>query len=386
MTNNTAAKFRIVLFGTADLNNPRTRILLDGLKRAGNTVTLCHEDIWQNNQDRSQFAGILKTATLFLRWLWAMARLCARYVTLPDHDIVVVCYPGHVDIWFAKLFASLRRKPLVWDAFISAYDTVVGDRKLAAPGSLTGKACFYLDKTACGLADMTLLDTEAHAAFFSKCFDIPAARFAVVPVGAEQQFIDWSPADGSPRNGQQFTAVFYGKFIPLHGIPTILEAVRILKAEDIHFTLVGGGQTADDTRLWLEAHPLPNLVWLPWVNYEDLPAFLSGHALGLGIFSDGDKAGRVVPNKIFQMLAIGLPVLTRQSDAIHPYEGKSAGAISTVPAACPRALADAIRAAKAEWTKGTLDPVPPELVTGPSEVGLIAHQALIQLLANRSKA
>ena len=42
----------------------------------------------------------------------------------------------------------------------------------------------------------------------------------------------------------------------------------------------------------------------------DLPALVAGHDVCLGIFGTGDKALRVVPNKVFQGAAAGCAIVT----------------------------------------------------------------------------
>jgi glycosyltransferase involved in cell wall biosynthesis len=63
----------------------------------------------------------------------------------------------------------------------------------------------------------------------------------------------------------------------------------------------------------------------------------------LGIFGDTKKAERVIPNKVFQILAAGRSLITRDSPAIrellHPTRG-----IRLIAPAQPQALAAAVRA------------------------------------------
>ena len=50
--------------------------------------------------------------------------------------------------------------------------------------------------------------------------------------------------------------------------------------------------------------------WVPWVEYERLPDELHRAGCALGIFGTSEKAKRVIPNKAFQALACGTPLVT----------------------------------------------------------------------------
>src|SRR5512133_1244853 len=112
----------VVLWGAYDLGKPRIRILRAGLLGHGVQLSECHVDVWRGVEDKSQMRGVG-------RWLWRLSRLLAaypllvlRYLRLPRHDLVLVSYPGLLDLFVIRFFARMRRVPIAWDWFISAYD------------------------------------------------------------------------------------------------------------------------------------------------------------------------------------------------------------------------------------------------------------------------
>jgi glycosyltransferase involved in cell wall biosynthesis len=79
--------------------------------------------------------------------------------------------------------------------------------------------------------------------------------------------------------------------------------------------------------------------WVEWVASADLPALVASHDVCLGIFGTGDKALRVVPNKVFQGAAAGCAVVT--SDTAPQRRALGEAAI-LVPPGDPDALASVL--------------------------------------------
>src|SRR5208282_1472347 len=79
--------------------------------------------------------------------------------------------------------------------------------------------------------------------------------------------------------------------------------------------------------------------WLDWVPAGELPALVAGHDVCLGIFGTGDKALRVVPNKVFQGAAAGCAIVTSDTP---PQRRALSGAGVLVPPGDPDALAAAL--------------------------------------------
>src|SRR5207237_3326806 len=83
--------------------------------------------------------------------------------------------------------------------------------------------------------------------------------------------------------------VFFGSFTPLQGAPVIGEAIALLAEEpSIAFAMVGRGQDWQATRAAAASNH--GVEWLDWVEPEELPRFVAGFDVCLGIFGTGPKA------------------------------------------------------------------------------------------------
>ena len=338
-THDPGAAMRIVIWGTYDTGKPRIRILREGLRARGVEITEIHAEIWQDIGDKSAIRGARGWLSRGMRLLLAYPRLAWRYLRAPDHDLVLVSYPGQLDILVLRIFASLRRKPIVFDWFISAYDTVVMDRALVRRRSMPARALWLVEWLAARAANLAIMDTATHARRVEQLFGVAPASVAHVWVGAEDLFF----ARGAPKaDDGELKALFYGQFIPLHGIDTIIEAARLLRDAPIRWTLLGRGQEAQRIRAMLDADPLPKLEWIDWVPYETLPARMAAADVCLGIFGTSDKAASVIPNKVFQIVAAGRPLVTRDSAAIRELLGNAPPCVRLVNAGDAGALAGSI--------------------------------------------
>ena len=125
------------MFGTYEAAYDRNQVLMRGLRELGVEVHECHMPVWETMRFKTKaIRGPLPYVAILVRLTLAYAQLCFRYLRAPRHDIVFVGYLGHFDVFPARLLSWLRRKPLVFDAFVSLYDTSVEDRALFSKESL----------------------------------------------------------------------------------------------------------------------------------------------------------------------------------------------------------------------------------------------------------
>ena len=187
-----------------------------------------------------------------------------------------------------------------------------------------------------------LLDTNAHAAYVADLFRLPASRLGAFWVGAEtSQF----PRAVTPPPTAPVRVLFYGQFIPLHGLDIIVKAIALIAARSdapaLHFTIVGSGQEQPRIDALIRASGLDAIERIDWVDYHRLAELIAQSSICLGVFAADGKAARVIPNKVFQIMAVGRPLVTMDSPALREI-ARPGPALRLVPPGDAAALADAL--------------------------------------------
>lgn len=323
---------RAAWVGTFEPTFSRNQRLGRLLELAGVEVVTLRFDLW--DQDRLGLArsGKLKVA---LRALLVYPRLLWRLWRQPPPDIYLVSYPGWFDVPFVAMIARLKKRPLVFDPFFLLHETAIEDRQMFETGSLVERVAGFIDRLSLRLADVVIADTEAHLRFYQQVKGGSSLNGGVLAVGADDAVFRPVASEVSDK-----LVLFYGTFVPLQGIGTIIEAARLVQSDGIRFTIIGDGQERPLIENQLAEHAVTNVELLDPVPLADLPAYISRAGVCLGIFGASDKADRVIPHKVYECLAMGRPVITRSGSAIA--DAFSEDEVVSVPPADAAALAHAI--------------------------------------------
>lgn len=230
------------------------------------------------------------------------------------------------DVPLARFLATFLARPLVFDPLAPRYETKILDRRRRPPDSLTARWNLWIDAMAFRLADLVLADTAAHAASFASAYGVPARKLVVVPIGYDDALFDPGrvapfEARASAPAGAPFTVLFFGSFLPLHGVDVVVEAARVVRRLDptIVFRFVGSGDTWSHARALASDLDATNCVFEPWAPLAALPALVASSDVVLGIFGRTPKARRVVPHKLFQSLGMRKPVITARTPAVQEF-------------------------------------------------------------------
>lgn len=365
---------RVLLWGTYDTGKPRVRLLREGLRRNGVEVIELHRPLWTAIEDKSQIHGVGRWLKLVAGALSAYPRLVWRFLRAPKPDVVLVAYPGLLDLFVLRPFAWARRLPIVWDWFLSAYDTIVLDRELVSPRNPAAWVIRALEWSAPRLADATFMDTAAHARRMERLFGLAHGRIGCVWVGAEESaFAGTAPDSANALTPNTFTVLFYGQFIPLHGAATIVEAAALLRDAEVDWLLVGTGQDAARIDEHLVRLQLPRVRRVDWLPYAALRDAMACADVVLGIFGTSDKAASVIPNKVFQTVMARRPLITRDSPALREFLHDAPPFVQLIPAGDATALAGAVLRAKSGLAS---HPEVPSLASAPFDTAAIGAQLL----------
>jgi glycosyltransferase involved in cell wall biosynthesis len=303
----------VCYFGTYLRKYSRNRIIQEGLKRNNVEVKECHVDLWGNAIDRfKDIKGFIQKIKISWKIVESYFLLIKKYATIGKYDVMIVGYTGHFDMFLARLLSAIHRHPLYFDAFISLYDTYVEDRQMTSTHSPLARILRWIDRKSCSMADGVFLDTDEHIDYFRTRLELHQVKFYRIWVGAEDNLF----YPGSEKESDVFKVLFYGSMIPLQGVDVILRAAKILeKHPDIHFEIIGKGQLSEKMNSLTEELHLKNVTFQKWVDYELLPKKILESDVCLGIFGNTAKAKRVIPNKVYQALAVRKPVITGNSPA-----------------------------------------------------------------------
>lgn len=303
-----------------EIDYTRNQVLLRAFSKIGEVETIAE-------------SGLTKSLTL------RSIRIAFR--TFPklfpkSYDLIFVGFYGHLLMIPIGLFG---KSPILFDAFVSNYDTLTSDRQRFSPSSIAGRLALFLDRFSCHLANKVLVDTPANAQYFSSTIGVPINKLYSLPVSCNEDI--FYPKVSSLSNHPTLI-LSYSTYLPVHGVDTIIQAAEILKNESLQFRLIGQGPLYDFVYKYSIQKGLKNVDFTPFLSLHSLANEIANADICLGgHFGLSNKADRVIPGKIYQMLAMGKPIIAADSTANKELL-RHAESAYLCPAGNPDALARAI--------------------------------------------
>lgn len=149
-----------------------------------------------------------------------------------------------------------------------------------------------------------------------------AERVSIIPPGAIDDAVRFS-CEGREAFRREhgfedrFLVMYAGNHSPCHPLDTVLDAALRLKArDDVAFCFIGGGSEHVKVKQFASTHELRNVKCLPYQPLSELARSLSAADLHVVVMGDG-FVGIVHPSKVYNIMAVGAPVLYVGPEASH---------------------------------------------------------------------
>lgn len=318
----------VILLGDYDGDYYREISLRDGLRSQGVTVHECRY------RSEPLFVGPKKLALLPLFYIriWRQVRAAARKAD--DVDAVFVTKFNPLILPLAALLAWRLGATLVYDLFVSLSRTV----EMHGYAAWKARVVYWIEYLALRFPDHNLTETAAFGDLYADLYSIPRDRLLGVPVGADDT---WFHPENDDGDSTTFTVVYWGNFLPHHGLDTVVDAADRLRDEEIGFELYGEGPERDRIQNRVEDSGLERVQFHGRVPWEELSAAAAGADVALGIFADDIRSDASITNKVSEGVAAGSAVVTMDASGIREWFNHGED-IYLVPPADPDALAEAI--------------------------------------------
>ena len=139
----------------------------------------------------------------------------------------------------------------------------------------------------------------------------------------------------------RFVIGYLGTIGLASGLENMVSAAELVKNTPITFYLVGAGALQNELKKQAREKNLDNIIFAGRQLKEDMPKYWSVCDVSLIHLRDSDVFKTVIPSKIFESMAMGLPIIysVPQGEGSAIVERHNAGII--VPPGNPKALAEA---------------------------------------------
>jgi len=237
---------------------------------------------------------------------------CTRLLLLPRQDLVIALTTppliSFIGGWRAKLWGArfgywvMDMNP---DEAIAA-GWLCADSYLAQ--LLEQMSRFSFGRSNCIIA----LDRFMRDRIVAK--GIALDKILVLPPWSQDQDVRFD-ANGREQFRQQhglsgkYVVMYSGNHSPVHPLATLMTAAECLATDaSIMFCFVGGGSEFKRVKAWAEAGKRKNVLCLPYQPLIQLSGSLSAADAHVVVMGDA-MLGLVHPCKIYNMLAVGAPVV-----------------------------------------------------------------------------
>lgn len=298
----------ICFFGAYDRNFTSNQIVLKGLRQNGAQVTEVNLHTPLTRLDQQKDMTVLNLVKRVLRKRMIVNEVYKHWGDLKSCDFIYIGFPGHFDVLMAYPIAKILRKKIVFNPLVVFYTGFVNDQGFIKENSILGKVIKKGEKIVYMMSDLVIADTKHQEKHLHNLFKVPYSKMRTVVIGADDSVYKYSP---KKKETKEFNVIYYGLYTPLHGVEYILDAAQACKKDkNIKFLMVGRGNTYEMCVADAKRRELTNIIFYPDMTEVDAFETLATGDIFLGFLQKHPSVDRIIPNKVYQGLALGKAVIT----------------------------------------------------------------------------
>lgn len=266
------------------------------------------------------FIRVLKLLNVCIQFIYKIYMIImADYIYVTAMAVLNPLY--RIEFFIARFM----RKKILFEYYISIYDSIVLDTKREPAYSKKAKKLLRLDYLS-QLSYRTIYLNYREAVRYSNLsnLDLNKLNYKLIPLCISERRKAILPYFNLKEN--IFNIFWWGTYIPLHGLEKIIAAIEMLIYEDsnIHLYILGNSEERSiKYRDIIKSKKLSEFITIRndinFANGTLEPLLVSKCDLALGSFGDSDKAKNVILNKTIEAISMKIPVLTQHSLAYDLY-------------------------------------------------------------------
>jgi glycosyltransferase involved in cell wall biosynthesis len=245
----------------------------------------------------------------YLKFMWNAARYLRR---LRSVDLLLATTPPLPQVMLSIAESYWRAKPLLlevrdlWPAFLRETGQVRSWPLL--------KVMEFIEALAYAWADGIVVTAPAFKEYLV-ANKVPAERILIAPSGAplaNRNHLTEQAAAWRKENGlvNKFVVLYTGSFNEMYDIRRALQAAMILTTThpDVHWVFVGHGR--DQGAISDAAATFPTIHYIPLSSHERIAVMHAAADVGLVSIFPSQLLRTLVPGKLCEYMAAGLPVVS----------------------------------------------------------------------------
>lgn len=234
-------------------------------------------------------------------------------------DSIIILFPGIIDIIFLNIFGRKYSNLVIYDYFISFYQTIVIDRRIIKSKNLKF-IIFHLEKFFLKLPNLLIVETSPIKDYVLKNFN-NTLKINCLLTPISFQFLNLN--NYRMKNEKKIDFIYWGTYINLHGLDILLNAAK-LNNDNYNIYLLGDGQEYEkiynlSKKLNLKNITFDRTLFAKEKKFDYFFELIDNSKIAIGPLSNSEKNKIVITSKVIEAAALNIPIISYKNDCIDVY-------------------------------------------------------------------